>query len=207
MLRSPLAGLEQVPARTGLLTTVAVMLGSTAYDGFSANPAWFSFSQSSPVPVLTQTAGLLAMTVFVITTVFLAARAGAALAGTDPRGIATVFAPSLVPIAAGYAVAHYWSLGIYAGQHTLALLSDPLGTGADYLGTRQLTPNAALIAPTLVATLQALAIVLGHLLGIVQAHEQAVTRFDRRGALLGQLPMLALMVAYTCGGLLLLFSS
>lgn len=207
VLRSPLAGLEQVPVRTGLLATVAVMLGSTAYDGFSSNPAWFSFSQSSPIPVLTQTAGLLAMTLLVILTVSLAGWAGAALSGLPARGMATVFAPSLVPIAAGYAVAHYWSLGVYAGQHTLALLSDPLGTGADYLGTRQLTPSSALIAPTLVATLQAAAIVLGHLIGIVHAHERAVTRFDRRGALLGQLPMLALMVGYTCGGLLLLFSS
>ena len=207
MLRSPLAGLEQIPVRTGLLGTVAVMLGSTAYDGFSANPAWFTFSQASPVPVLTQTAGLGAMTLFVIGTVSLAGWAGAVLSGTDARGMATVFAPSLVPIAAGYAVAHYWSLGVYAGQHTLTLLSDPLGTGADYLGTRLLMPNSALIAPTLVATLQAAAIVLGHLLGIVHAHERAVARFDRRGALLGQLPMLALMVIYTCGGLLLLFAS
>jgi hypothetical protein len=206
VLRSPLSGLEQIPVAPGLLATVAVMLGSTAYDGFSANPAWFSFSQSSPSPVLTQTAGLLAMTMLVVVTVSLAGRLGAVLSGTDPRGMAVVFAPSLVPIAAGYAIAHYWSLGIYSGQHTLALLSDPLGTGADYLGTRNLTPNSALIAPTLVASLQAAAIVLGHLIGIVHAHERAVARFDRRGALLGQLPMLALMVGYTCGGLLLLFS-
>ena len=147
------------------------------------------------------------MTLFVIGTVSLAGWAGAVLSGTAARGMATVFAPSLVPIAAGYAVAHYWSLGVYAGQHTLTLLSDPLGTGADYLGTRHLIPNSALIAPTLVATVQAAAIVLGHLVGIVHAHERAVARFDRRGALLGQLPMLALMVVYTCGGLLLLFSS
>ncbi|WP_256795280.1 hypothetical protein [Terrabacter sp. Ter38] len=207
VLRSPLAGLEQIPVRPGLLGAVAVMLGSTAYDGFSANPAWFGFSQASPVPVLTQTAGLVAMIAFVIATVSLAGWAGAVLSGTDARGMAAVFAPSLVPIAAGYAVAHYWSLGVYAGQYTLTLLTDPLGTGGDYLGTRHLTPGSALIAPTLVATLQAAAIVLGHVVGIVHAHERAVSRFDRRGALLGQLPMLALMVLYTCGGLLLLFSS
>jgi hypothetical protein len=51
------------------------------------------------------------------------------------------------------------------------------------------------------------AIVTGHVLGIVLAHERAVTLFDRRVAVLGQLPLLVLMVGYTCGGLYLLFSS
>ena len=206
VLRSPLAGLDQIPVRTGLLATLAVMLGSTAYDGLSGNPAWYGFAQASALPVLTQTAGLFNMCLFVMVTVSLAGWLGARLSRTNPHGLTGVFAPSLVPIAAGYAVAHYWSVGVYAGQFTLALLSDPLGTGADYLGTRRLIPNATLITPTLVATVQASFIVLGHLVGIVHAHERAVARFDRRGALLGQLPMLALMVAYTCGGLLL-FSS
>ncbi len=47
----------------------------------------------------------------------------------------------------------------------------------------------------------------GHVLGVVLAHERAVTLFNRRVAVLGQLPLLVLMVAYTCGGLYLLFSS
>jgi hypothetical protein len=123
------------------------------------------------------------------------------------RGLAGQFAPSLVPIAAGYLVAHYWSLGVFEGQHTLALLGDPLGTGADLLGTAHLVPDATLIQPTLVATIQVVAIVTGHVLGVVLAHERAVSLFDRRVAVLGQLPLLALMVAYTCGGLFLLFSS
>ena len=112
-----------------------------------------------------------------------------------------------MPIAAGYVIAPYRLLGVYAGQVTLALLADPLGIGANWLGTRNLTPNAALIAPTLVASIQATAIVLGHLLGIVHAHERALTSFPRRAAIVGQVPMLMLMVGYTCGGLILLFSA
>jgi len=73
--------------------------------------------------------------------------------------------------------------------------------------TTNLVPDATLIQPTLVATIQVLAIVTGHVLGVVLAHERAVSLFDRRVAVLGQLPLLALMVAYTCGGLFLLFSS
>ena len=120
--------------------------------------------------------------------------------------MAGAFAPSLVPIAAGYVIAHYWSLAVFGGQITWVLLSDPLGTGANLLGTAGLQPNAALIEPTLVATIQAAAIVIGHIMGIVHAHERALTLFPRRTAVLGQLPMLVLMVGYTCGGLLLLFS-
>ena len=47
----------------------------------------------------------------------------------------------------------------------------------------------------------------GHVLGVVLAHERAVTLFPRRAAVVGQLPLLVLMVVYTCGGLYLLFSS
>ena len=86
------------------------------------------------------------------------------------------------------------------GQITLRLLSDPLGTGADWLGTGGLTPNQALIAPTVVAVVQAGAIVTGHVLGLVVAHEQALHLVDRRHAVVGQVPLMVLMVLYTVGG-------
>ena len=60
--------------------------------------------------------------------------------------------------------------------------------------------------PTGVALLQLGAIVGGHLLGIVAAHEKAVSLLDPRSALAGQWPMLVVMVGYTCAGLVLLFS-
>ena len=57
--------------------------------------------------------------------------------GVPVRGVAADLAPSLLPIAAGYLVAHYYSLLAFQGPRTLALLSDPLGTGADWLGHRR----------------------------------------------------------------------
>jgi hypothetical protein len=63
------------------------------------------------------------------------------------------------------------------------------------------------VEPTLVATVQVCAIVLGHVIGVVLAHDRAVRLLPRRHAVLGQLPLLALMVVYTCGGLLLLFAA
>jgi hypothetical protein len=55
--------------------------------------------------------------------------------------------------------------------------------------------------------IQVVAIVTGHVMGVVLAHERAVTLFERRVAVIGQVPLLVLMVGYTIGGLLLLFSS
>jgi hypothetical protein len=120
--------------------------------------------------------------------------------------VAADLAPSLLPIAAGYLVAHYYSLLVFQGPRTLALLSDPLGIGASWLGTRGVTPWAWPIQPTLVAVVQAGAIVLGHSLGVFVAHERAIRILPHRAAVVGQVPLMALMILYTIGGLSLLFS-
>jgi len=51
------------------------------------------------------------------------------------------------------------------------------------------------------------AVVVGHVLGVIAAHDRAARLLPRSRALVGQLPMLVLMVAYTLTGLWLLFSS
>jgi hypothetical protein len=183
------------------------MLGSTAYDGFSGEARWYAFVQSTAAPRLWQTAALVGVCAVVAASLAVAAALSARLAGVSTRGVASSFAPSLLPIAAGYLVAHYWSLWVWEGTNGLAALSDPLGTGADWLGTGGVHPAAALIDPGLVAGIQVTAIVLGHVLGVVAAHERAVTLFPRRAAVLGQVPLLVLMVLYTVGGLTLLFSA
>jgi hypothetical protein len=88
----------------------------------------------------------------------------------------------------------------------LALLTDPLGVGANWLATGGVTPWAWPIQPTLVAVVQAGAIVLGHVLGVVVAHERAIRILPRRAAVIGQVPLMVLMIGYTVGGLSLLFS-
>ncbi|WP_270886510.1 hypothetical protein [Pedococcus sp. 5OH_020] len=208
VLRTPLHGPLTIPARPGLVAVTSVMLGSTAYDGFSGETRWYSFVQSSALPArVWETGALVTFCLAVAGSLDVAAVLSARLAAVSPRGVTTAFAPSLVPIAAGYLVAHYWSLWVWEGTNGLARLSDPLGTGADWLGTADLKPSATLIAPGLVAAIQVVAIITGHVLGVVLAHERAVALFPRRAAVLGQVPLLALMVGYTVGGLTLLFSS
>jgi hypothetical protein len=208
VFRTPLHGPLELDAAPGLLAVTSVMLGTTAYDGFSGETRWYSFVQSSSLPArLWETGALVTFSVIVAISLYAAAILSARLAGVSVRGVASAFAPSLIPIAAGYLVAHYWSLWAWEGTNGLAKMSDPLGTGADWLGTAAISPSASLIAPGFVAGIQVVAIITGHVLGVVAAHERAVSLFPRRAAVLGQVPLLVLMVAYTVGGLTLLFSS
>lgn len=86
------------------------------------------------------------------------------------------------------------------------LLSDPLGRGDDLLGTGGWQVNYWLSThPTFLAVTKVLAVVTGHVLGVVAAHDRALKLLPRRHQLTGQLPVLLVMVAYTTGGLYLLF--
>jgi hypothetical protein len=121
--------------------------------------------------------------------------------------VAAEFAHSIAPIVMGYVVAHYWSLLVLIGQQTVIQLSDPLGTGANWLGTGGRGIDPTLADPTLTSVIQVAAVVTGHVLGVVLAHDRAVRLLPRRRAVVGQIPLLVLMVGYTVGGLTLLFAA
>ena len=205
VLRSPLAGLDQLAPERGLVAVVVVMLGGTAFDSASEHPRYVSLVQSADAPrVLLDTAGLLALLGIVALLYVTATRTAGRLSGGSGSGMPATFAHSIVPIALGYVVAHYYSLLVLEGQNAFIRLADPFGDGGLLAGR---APDATLIAPTIVATVQVVAIVVGHVLGVVLAHDRAVRLFPHRRAVVGQLPLLALMIAYTCGGLLLLFAA
>lgn len=205
---NPLAGLTAWHPPPGAVGVLAALLGSTAFDSFANTSWWISNVQSSSVvTVLWGTGGLAGMILLVLVTFSLAAawmgRYGDRPAGSYPR----LMAGSLVPIVIGYAVAHYLTLLVIEGQRTAVFWSDPLGRGWDAFGTAGTAVDVGIVGqPTLVALLQAGAIVLGHLVGIVWTHEKVVALLPERDALRGQWPMLVVMVGYTCAGLLLLFS-
>jgi len=123
------------------------------------------------------------------------------------RALPRAFAHSIVPIAVGYVIAHYFSLFIFQGQYTLNRVSDPLGNGANLFGTALHGVNYDLVAAAAIAMVQVCAVVIGHICGVVAAHDRAVRLFPRTQAIVGQLPLLVLMVGYTLAGLTLLFSS
>ena len=68
-------------------------------------------------------------------------------------------------------------------------------------------PNLNAVSPSAVWYVQVGALVLGHVLALVLAHDRAVSLFSSsRTAIASQYAMLALMVTYTVAGLWLLSS-
>jgi hypothetical protein len=207
----PLAGLTSWSPPAGSTAVVAVLLGNTAYDGFANTSWWIRTVQSSTASALLWgTGGLLAMIALVYLT-FAGASAWMARYGRDAalpaRDYPRLMAGSVVPIAIGYAVAHYATLLVIEGQRTAINLSDPLGRGWNVFGSAEMGVNSGIVNhATAIAVGQLLAIVAGHVLGIVAAHEKSLSLLRPDAALAGQWPMLAVMVGYTCAGLVLLFS-
>jgi hypothetical protein len=203
VLRNPLDGAEGTPQLPGLAAVVIVLVGSTAFDGVTRTQWW----QNGPGlagdgAALNHTLGLL-NTVGLVAALYVAAAALSGRisgAGDGP----TTYAHSLVPIAAGYAVAHYFSLLLLDGQLTWILASDPFQTGLDLFGTAGNGVNYTLVSPRTISLVQVGAIVLGHVLGVVLAHDRAVRVAPAGRRLVAQYPLLVVMVAFTVGGLGLL---
>ncbi|MCL8025689.1 hypothetical protein [Nocardioides bruguierae] len=200
---SPLANLGAAPSGPGVPAVVAVLLGSTAFDSLSDTPSWLRLVQD---PAVTGTAGG-AVLLGTAGLVGLCALVGALLAlGARSLGV-TYLAPAAVPLVAGYLVAHYLTFWWVVGQATLVQASDPLGTGANWLGTGTLGVDRWLqYHPVLVANVQLLAVVGGHVLAAVAAHERAVRVLASGRAVRGQVPMLLVMLVLTVGGLSLLLA-
>lgn len=196
VLRNPFHGLDATPERPGLVATACVLLGSTAYDGFSDNPSWINAIQTSPLGrTPAATLGLLGSIALVATLYCLCAAATRLVSGPHP-GPLTAFAHSLVPISLGYLTAHYSSLLVTEGPRTVIMA----------LGTDNAPEPLSPPGPGTLAALQVVAVVTGHVLGVVAAHDRSVRLFPATKAVAGQLPLLALMITYTIGGLGLLLN-
>ena len=218
VVRPPLLSVAVRDARPGTIVFIAVMLGTVAFDGFSRTSWWVdrrydlvtSFAADSPgradaVTTLFNLAGLVAVIVAVALAFRLAV--GAAERLSARHDLARQFLASLVPIALAYAVAHYFSLFFYEAQSTVALASDPFGWGWDLFGTADDQPNFGALGANLIWYVQVGALVVGHVTGLVLAHDRAVSVMaSARLAVATQYPMLVLMVLYTVGGLWLLSS-
>ena len=207
VLRNPLNNLDATPAAPGLVAVVGVMLGSTAFDSFTSTTWWYDRTYSSDLSPQTLASIALAVSIGAVTAAFcVAAWLAGLLAGRGAAGTATAFAHSLVPIAVGYLIAHYFSLLVFAGQQAIIYASDPMVDGSNIFGTADWTVNYTVISVGQIATVQMVSIVTGHVLGVFSAHDRSVRLFPTRSAVIGQLPMMVLMIAYTIGGLSLLFS-
>jgi hypothetical protein len=206
LLRAPLAGLPALRPRPGLVAFVMVVIGSTTFDGFTGTELWRSWTGTLTglAEVLAGTFGLVGVIAIVGIAYALAMLAASGIAGIPWHPLAVRFVHSLVPIAFAYVAAHYFSFLVLEGQAGVALLSDPLGTGWDIFGTAGWTVNLALISAVAVWYVQVGAIVAGHVAGVVLAHDRSLAAFRGGHALRTQYALLAIMVMFTVGGLLIL---
>jgi len=217
VIRWPFTGLAGQDRTRGALVFVAVMLGSTTFDGFSRSSNWQdlitklrgNLADSSQrvvdLAVMAVNLGGLVFFIALVLATYLAAVAAAEKLGGIRRSLIPDFVLPLVPIAAAYMVAHYFTLAIIQGQFVIPLISDPFGRGWDLFGTVDFAPNLAIVAYSTVWYVQVGALVVGHVAGLAIAHDRAVVVFhDRRTSLEAQLPMLGLMVLYTLMGMWLL---
>ena len=220
---------ETPSAQLSLIIFVLFMLAATTYDGVWQTSFWaglywgnlmhwlqpfwgndFARAQALLAPgyVLYQRGGLFAapfvylaiyLLVIVVTRRLMSRRFGL-------LDIATRLVPSLVPIAVAYMLAHNWTAVLSSIPVVPFLLSDPFGVGWNLLGLPALL---AAEPPPLdmgqVWHVEVALILAGHVASVYAAHLVDIDMFaGRRGMWASEAPLLALMVAYTFLGLVVL---
>lgn len=111
----------------------------------------------------------------------------------------------MLPIALVYNIAHYYTLFLIQGQSLIPRLSDPFNFGWNLIGTVNYTPNVGIIGASFIWNSQVSFIILGHIAAVYLAHVIALKIFShQKRAVISQIPMLILMVAYTVTGLWIL---
>ncbi|MTD47484.1 fenitrothion hydrolase [Conexibacter sp. W3-3-2] len=213
-----LAGLAAVATPRGTLAVLCVMIGTTSFDGASQGGLWTSFAPDlgSSIGDLglgaetgrasVDTLGI-ALCIALIIGLYRVAISGMASIrpGIDRAKLAERFAHSLVPIALAYLLAHYFSLLVFQGQALGFMVSDPLTNGSDYFGTATAGIDLNAVSTSVVWYVQVGALLLGHVAGLVLAHDRSLVIFrSHKDAVRSQYWMLAVMVGYTCLGLWLL---
>jgi hypothetical protein len=192
-------GVRRRPFATGLLESgwrrldiviIGIGTGSILFDGLSQTTPWFSVFGAPDVPIKTlQLLGFLGLIV-------LAALPVARLVGTSATGA------GLLPIAAGYLIAHYFTYLLIDGQRIIVAIADPLQQGSDLggFGWAFFEPNASFLPPGLVWTVQIAAVVGGHMLGAWAGHVTFMAAHEREEATVGrrrEVPLAVIMVALT----------
>ena len=215
VIGNPFDHLPSLPVRPGIVVTLAVLLGSTAFDSFSSSPTWRGFADQitrdfGRSPTLSssvlRTVGLIVFISVVAVTFSLAASATGGVDRDERRALPGQMAHSLIPIVVGYIFAHYLSYLVERGQQAVIALADPLGRGWNPLGLAHLHVAYVLSAhPPLLATIKVTCVVTGHIVAVIAAHDRALRLLPVGHQLTGQLTMMLVMVGYTFTGLYLLF--
>jgi hypothetical protein len=177
-----------------VLTALATVVfdGWSQTDRFGQLQQWFYDRWSylaDHVDVLQTLSLVFVVVVFVLAFVLVA------------RDAAREVAPTLIPIAGAYFVAHYFAYLMIAGQYTLGVLVDPFARQWNPAGLGEYAAWKGITPAWLVWWSQVIIIVWGHVAAVFAAHRLVVGRANVRRALVLQFPLVLLMVGYTIAGL------
>jgi hypothetical protein len=216
-LRRPLTGISTLEPLPGTVALLVVMIGNVMFDGASEGKPWVSiapeiqelffelgFSLSTSFQ-LTASLGML-IALAIVAGIYAIGVAGVHAIDHRPTVmIARAFVHSLIPIAAVYVLAHYFSLLAFNGQAIAFLSSDPLGRGWDLFGTAGGSIDYGVVGAGAIWYVQVGVLVAGHVCGLLLSHDRALALYGKaQAATTSQYWMLAVMVAFTTFGLFLL---
>jgi len=194
------------------------LLSLTLFHGLSMTPAWENFAPGGTSILKWMSVNLgtprdvnftLAMLVAVAIPVALywgSCLISARWAGgsVSAERLFRNYAYSLLPVALFYHLAHNLMHLLMEGGAIVPLLSDPLGQGADYFGTRGMHVGS-LIGEGPLSVMQVALILTGHVFGIIVAHRIGRRLYPNRGSALRSLAtMPVVMVVISVGGLWLM---
>jgi hypothetical protein len=202
--------LRDLPFTVSRTAFLILMLASVTFDGLSETPVWLAllrlFQSIGGNAITIATAGLVLLPVIFggafVATVWFCRRLA-----QDRQPLimlACTFAPTLLPIALAYQLAHNLSFLLLGLQYMVPLLSDPFGLDWDLFGTRLYLVDPSVVSAKLLWTVAIIAILLGHVAAVFLSHAVALRVFTSRASYSNQIPMLALMVTYTMTSLWIL---
>ncbi len=202
----------------GIPVFTLVLLGTGSFDGFNETFVWLDLIGVNPlafpgrsavvVPVILglACANLLLVGLFLVMIVTGDRLVGG---GLPASRLLALFAPTILPIALAYHMAHYLPSLLVDGQYVLVALNDPLGTGANLLGVADYYVTTGFFnhreTVRVIWLSQAAVIVFGHVIAVILAHAAAVQLYGNLSrAFRAGLPLAVFMVLYTWLGLWLL---
>jgi len=190
--------LTEKPLGWSHIVLVMLMLASVSFDGLLETQPWLDVQAALPLPPALLRAGALCLLPALFLLAYLGVCRCIAWCGGGAPLAATAgwYVLTLVPIAIAYHFAHYLSFLAMAGQYLLPMASDPFNLGWDLFGTRFYFIRLGIVDARTVWYVSLFAIVAGHVAAVWLGHQTALRQFGAR-ATRSQLPMLALMVAYT----------
>jgi hypothetical protein len=207
--------LRMAPLSASAIAFLTVVLASVSFDGLHETFWWLARIGINPLdfPGRSAVRGVNSVALVVFWGLSAATILAAIRLGTPPgaafRDMVGPMMLAILPIAAGYHVAHYLVALVTNGQYVIAALSDPFGRGWNVFGLPEHWVSFGFLstrAGTLTIWMAQFATILAaHLLAVFLGLKIA-GRFAGGARLKTHLPMTVLMIGYTIFGLWLLSS-